>query len=192
MDSFFRQMLGVLLIVSLICLLVGIVWLIMNAVKHKKMKVPAILSSTSFVLSGIIIFSLLYFWISIDESYVITREKYNNYSNVVKNVNILYNSNKHADSISYSKKVTSAKKAIKEVVNADIKQTDSKRNANTEKIYYSMLNYAIDDSDYTENQESDISEYGEAILADHISKNKSYSADKQAAVKKYFVSKITK
>lgn len=191
MDRVFRMTLGVILIISLLVLLVSLIWLIINAIRHRKTKKLAIISGSSFVLSGVIIFSLLYFWVAVGD-YTITRSDYNDYSSLADNVNVLYNSDKHADSISYSKKVTSSKKAIKEVVNADIKQTDSKRNANTEKIYYSMLNYAIDDSDYTENRESDISEYGEAILADHISKNKSYSADKQAAVKKYFVSKITK
>lgn len=189
MDRVLRMTLGVILIISLLVLLVSLIWLIINAIRHRKTKKLAIISGSSFVLSGVIIFSLLYFWVAVGD-YTITRSDYNDYSSLADNVNVLYNSDKHADSISYSKKVTSSKKAIKEVVNTDVKLTDSKRTANTEKIFYSMLNYAVDDSDYTENQKPDISEYGKAILDNHISMNKSYSLAKKAAVKNYFSSKI--
>lgn len=164
MDGWIRHTFGVIFAISIIVFLGGLIWLVVNKVKKRKLKLPMITVCSSLLIGLISISSVLYFWDVLGNGIVIRHSQYKNYENIAKSVNVLYHAPEHSDSIKYDAKIKSAKKILKQTTNTDIANSDSKTRNNGRKSIYDLAVGYADDSRMT-------LEYGKSILSYHIFKD---------------------
>lgn len=167
MDAQLRLFLGVLILIGLIAFVGGIVWIVVWKVKHKTLKLPLITLISGLFLAIVCASSVMFFWSDIGKDHVIIRRSQNiEYSKITKSISILSHAEENSDSVSYSKKVNSAEKYLKAIIDKDNKTEDSKNTIRSRKLY---LDEIKDSVKYPMSSSSeDIKDYGQTILDIHI------------------------